>query len=116
MRRRLRLPRRRGRSRRSRPRVPIACTLEPSARGDQLARWEDVLSFAHARHDLDGGVRIDFRPDVPVAEVARLAAAEQRCCAFFSFGLTVDERGVGLEVRAPDAAADVLAALFGVPA
>ena len=97
--------------------VPIACTLEPSALADQLARWDDVLAYARARHDLGGrGVRIDFQPDVPVAEVARLAAEEQRCCAFFSFDLSVDERGVGLEVRAPEGAADILAALFGTPA
>ena len=96
--------------------APIACTLEPSARRDQLARWDDVLAFSRARHDVGGGVRIEFQPDVPVAEVARLAAEEQRCCAFFSFGLTVDERGVGLEVRAPDSAADILTALFGTPA
>jgi MerR family transcriptional regulator, copper efflux regulator len=97
--------------------LPIACTLDPSAMRQQLAQWQDVLAFARARHDLgEGGLRIDFAPDVPVAEVARLATEEQRCCRFFSFGLTIDERGVGLEVRAPEEAAEVVAALFGAPA
>ena len=53
---------------------------------------------------------------MPVAEVARLATEEQRCCRFFSFGLTIDERGVGLEVRVPEGAAEVVAALFRAPA
>jgi hypothetical protein len=59
---------------------------------------------------------VEFAGDVPIADLARLAAAEQKCCRFFSFDLTVDDRGVGLEVRAPDGAEDLVAALFGVPA
>ena len=48
--------------------------------------------------------------------VIRLAAAEQDCCRFFGFAITVDDRGVALEVRAPHDALDVVHALFGVPA
>jgi hypothetical protein len=48
--------------------------------------------------------------------VARLTAAEQACCRFFTFAITVDERGIGLEVRAPDGAEDLVASLFGVVA
>jgi len=51
-----------------------------------------------------------------VGEIARLSVAEQDCCRFLSFAITVDDRGVGLEVRAPDAAMTVVHALFGVPA
>jgi hypothetical protein len=54
--------------------------------------------------------------DAPLADVARLAAAEQDCCRFFSFALTVDERGVALEVRAPDDALSLVEALFGAEA
>ena len=46
-------------------------------------------------------MRLGF-PDAGVAgDPARLVAAEQACCPFFSFALTVDARGVGLEVSAP---------------
>ena len=31
----------------------------------------------------------------------RLVAAEQDCCQFLRFAITVDTRGVGLEVRGP---------------
>jgi hypothetical protein len=48
--------------------------------------------------------------------VARLAAAEQDCCRFFRFTLSIDAGGVALEVRAPSEATDVVTALFGAPA
>jgi hypothetical protein len=92
----------------------IACTLEPAAVPGRLADWEGVLTHVRARSPLgEGGMRLELDPDVEVGEVARLVVAEQRCCSFFSFALTVDQRGVGLEVRAPDAAADLVAELFG---
>jgi MerR family transcriptional regulator, copper efflux regulator len=92
----------------------IACTLDAAAMGSQLAQWQALLSTATARARRDDGVRVEFAADAPVAEIARLAAAEQGCCSFFSFALTVDQRGVGLEVSAPDDARPVIDALFGV--
>jgi hypothetical protein len=53
---------------------------------------------------------------VPVEELVRLTAAEQDCCGFFAFAVTIDGRGVGLEIRAPDDAMPVVHALFGTPA
>lgn len=94
--------------------VPIACTLEPAQLPDRLGAWEDVLTHARHRTD-DGGLRVELGDDVPLAGLTALVAAEQRCCAFFSFSITVDGRGIGLEVRAPDGAQDVVSALFGQP-
>ena len=94
--------------------VPIACTLEPGAMPDRLAEWSTVRLQVQARsRTADGGLRLEFGGDVDVAGLARLVAAEQHCCPFFSFALTVDERGTGLEVRAPEGAADIVAELFG---
>jgi hypothetical protein len=45
----------------------------------------------------------------------RLTVAEQSCCQFFAFAITVDERGTALEVRAPHDARPVLQSLFGSP-
>jgi hypothetical protein len=53
---------------------------------------------------------------VPLDEVARLVAAEQACCAFFAFAITVDDRGPALEVQAPDDATEIVTALFGAAA
>jgi hypothetical protein len=54
-----------------------------------------------------------FNNDPPLSEIARLAAAEYGCCPFLAFALTVDERGIALEVTAPPDGAEVLTAAFG---
>jgi hypothetical protein len=64
----------------------------------------------------DGALRVELAADVPLDELARLVAAEQGCCAFFSFTITVDQRGIALQVRAPDDAAELVTALFGAAA
>jgi DNA-binding transcriptional MerR regulator len=94
--------------------VPIACTLEPEAMPERLADWNAVLGRAKTRvATADGGLRIEFGDDVDLGDLARLIAAEQHCCAFFAFALTVDERGQALEVRAPEGAGGIVAELFG---
>ena len=95
---------------------PIACTLEPGAMPDRLADWTAILSQARSRVATgDGALRIVFDDTVPLVELAQLVAAEHRCCTFFSFAVTIDTRGLALEVRAPDEAADVVTVLFGSP-
>jgi DNA-binding transcriptional MerR regulator len=96
--------------------VPIACTLEPGAMPDRMAEWSRVLAAATRRVAVAGGLRIEFGPDVDPGELGRLVGAEQRCCSFFSFTLTVDAAGTALEVRAPELAAGIVADLFGAPA
>jgi DNA-binding transcriptional MerR regulator len=93
----------------------IACTLGATDMDGRIDEWQRLLTFVTARDPLpDGGLRLTLAPDAPVGETAALAAAEQQCCAFFGFALTVDDRGTALEVHAP-AAADAVAALFGIP-
>jgi hypothetical protein len=48
--------------------------------------------------------------------VARLAAEEQGCCAFFDFSLHLNPSALVLDVRAPAAAADLVVSLFGAQA
>jgi MerR family transcriptional regulator, copper efflux regulator len=93
---------------------PIACTLQPGALPERMADWQAVLASARERcRTADGRLRIEFAGDVDVAELARLATAEQECCTFFSFALTVDGRGIALEVGAPDTATEIASAVFG---
>lgn len=96
--------------------VSIACTLPAEAMPGRLDDWDRLLDHVETRSAIDGGVRLDLRPGVPVDELVRLATAEHACCRFFSFAITVDERGVGLEVRAAGHGMPVVHALFGVPA
>ena len=96
---------------------PIACTLDVGAQPGRVAEWQALLGHASSRaHTDDGALRVSFAGDVPMVELARLVAAEQGCCQFFSFAITVDHRGIGLEVSAPEGADEVTAALFGAPA
>ena len=95
--------------------VPIACTLQPGAMTDRIDHWQRVLGAATGRSTTtDGRLRIQFAADVDVAELARLIEAEQHCCTFFAFALTIDRHGVALEVGAPDDARDIVDTVFGV--
>jgi MerR family transcriptional regulator, copper efflux regulator len=97
--------------------APIACTLDGGDMATRLDEWNALLAGVTARRRLgDGGLRLEFGPGAGVAEIARLAAAEQGCCRFFHFALMIDDRGVALEVHAPPDGEPVLAALFGTAA
>ena len=92
----------------------IACTLPAGEMRVRLEDWQTVLAHvAHRERTADGGLRLSFDTELPLDELARLAAAEQGCCAFFAFTITVDQRGIALEVRAPDDAAHIVTAVFG---
>ena len=95
---------------------PIACTLQPDSMVGRMGDWQRLLGFVTARSTTEGGVRLELAAQVPIDEVARLAAAEQECCSFLSFSLTIDPRGVALEVLAPPDALPIVHTLFGSPA
>ncbi len=62
------------------------------------------------------GTRLDLDATTPLDRLALLVEAEQRCCSFFAFAITVDSRGVALAVRAPpDGLAMVDSLLAGGP-
>ena len=96
---------------------PIVCTLDGGAMPDRLVEWRAVLDQARSRTACrDGALRVEFDGEIALSDLTLLVAAEQRCCAFFAFAITVDSRGIALEVRAPDAATDIVTSLFGQPA
>jgi MerR family transcriptional regulator, copper efflux regulator len=100
-------------------RPPLACSLAGGEVDDRMGEWTAVLAHATDRGTTpDGGLRLALDADAPLDDLLRLVTAEQECCAFFSFAVTVDTRGLGLEVRAP-AGAEAQAmvdALFGAAA
>ena len=93
--------------------IPIACTLEPGAMPARLAEWASILATSTQRTAIEGGRRIELGADVDLGDLGRLIGAEQRCCAFFQFALTVAATGTVLEVRAPELAAEMITDLFG---
>ncbi|HEY9416482.1 MAG TPA: heavy metal-responsive transcriptional regulator, partial [Pseudonocardia sp.] len=100
-----------------RPEVPVACTLGGDEQTERIQQWRQVLDSATGREDIDGGLRLRFPADPDlVADVARLAAAEQGCCAFFDFTMQLTPDALVLSVRAPGAAEPLVTELFGVRA
>ncbi len=93
---------------------PVACSLGSSAAATRLEEWRRATTHTLRREAIDGGVRLVLGADAPVDDVLRLARAEHSCCPFFAFALTVDDRGVALEVTAPPEAADAITAVFGM--
>ena len=93
----------------------VACTLSAGATKGRLAEWQALLMYVDRREQLDGGVRCVFASLVPSDELMRLVAVEQDCCRFFRFAITIDDRGVALEVRAPADARRIVESLFGLP-
>jgi DNA-binding transcriptional MerR regulator len=93
----------------------IACTLSAGSMKGRIADWNSLLAHVERRERIDGGVRSVFSASAPIADLMRLVAAEQDCCQFFRFAITVDTRGVALEVRAPDDALSIVESMFGAP-
>jgi hypothetical protein len=91
----------------------IACTLSAHEVGDRLAQWEATVADATGRDAIDGGTRLSFGRDVDITGIAALVAAEQDCCRFFTFTLTVGVDSVLLDVRGPADAQPVIDSLVG---
>ena len=96
--------------------APIACTLGAESLRSRREEWQTLLTHAVGRREIDDGVRVEFDADLPADELMRLVAAEQCCCQFFRFAITVDTRGIGLEVSAPPDARPIVESLFGATA
>jgi hypothetical protein len=94
--------------------VPIACTLTRDQIGTRMADWRVLVASATGRHRVPGGARLRFgRAGVDVASIAALMAAEQDCCRFFTFAMTLVGDEVVLEITAPVDAQPFVDALIG---
>ncbi|MCT2582169.1 MerR family transcriptional regulator [Actinophytocola sp. S1-96] len=93
--------------------APVACSLGGDDLDDRVRAWREAVDGA-VRTEIADGLRLTMPADRAGA-VATLAAAEQRCCAFFDFRLRFDGRVVHLEVRVPAEGAGLLAELFDAP-
>ena len=92
----------------------IACTLPRQSMRGRLEEWQGLLRHVARRDPIAGGLQVTFGPSAPLEELMRLTAAEQACCQSFQFAITVDTRGIALEVRAPADALSIVDSLFGV--
>ncbi|MFV2063892.1 MAG: MerR family transcriptional regulator [Chloroflexota bacterium] len=88
----------------------IACSLEPGSVDGRITEWRYLLGNATAREELNDGVRLRFPRDADVVALSRLAAAEQGCCGFFAFRISIDAEAVTFEITGPPEAQDIIAA------
>ncbi len=98
-----------------RPGTAIACSLGADEIDTRVDEWRTLLRLAGRRQPIPGGLRVSFPSATALTEITRLVAAEHDCCAFFAFAITVDTRGIALEVTAPDEAQSLLESLVGAP-
>ncbi|GAA3465245.1 MerR family transcriptional regulator [Saccharothrix longispora] len=91
---------------------PIACALVDDDRAERVRAWRRLLERATGRRAIDRGLRITLPANL-AGRVAGLAAAEQRCCAFFEFSLHLSAGDLQFDVRAPEDAAALLTEVFG---
>jgi DNA-binding transcriptional MerR regulator len=91
---------------------PIACTLPTGEMDERSAQWQQLLDVATSSEKDADGVRIHFPRDVELGPIVALLDAEQRCCRFFTFALTIGDGDVILDVAAPPEAAPILADLL----
>lgn len=80
----------------------------------RIATWQAPLSTA-TRGTVPSGLWLRFPPPAPLARVTQLAEAEQECCGFFTFTITIDTQGVTLEVTTPADGQKMLQHVFGTP-
>ncbi len=83
--------------------LPVACTLGASDGPARLQRWQHLHQIAALTAQLTNGeleVRYQPGPEV-LAELQRLVAEEQVCCAFVSWAVTEDSGQPVLRVTAP---------------
>jgi MerR family transcriptional regulator, copper efflux regulator len=92
----------------------VVCSLSAESMKDRLGEWASLLDHVQRRDQIDGGIRATFARSVPADVLIRLVAAEVDCCRFFQFAITVDTRGIALEVRAPADAQSLVESMFGV--
>lgn len=92
--------------------APIACTLGAGAYQERLA-WIAELNRSALRGARREDARLILSYDPRAAtRVREMVRREQECCAFLQLELYEGENGLTLVVTAPEAARDVLDAIF----
>jgi DNA-binding transcriptional MerR regulator len=95
---------------------PLVCTLTPSAIGNRVAEWHQIVTHASERETTETGVRVQFPRSVDVASLTALMIAESECCQWATYTLEVAPDAITLEVSGPRDARDAIVAMLGADA
>jgi MerR family copper efflux transcriptional regulator len=91
---------------------PIACSLDADELDPRLDEWRALLAQAEITNLEPAGARLRFERDADVTTIASLLDAEQRCCRFLTFTLTVTDHSVVVDIAAPPEARDAVSGLL----
>lgn len=83
---------------------PTECTLPTTQRPLRQAGFAELLGHGVVKVELVSKevLRLELPPEPDVAaRAARLAVQETSCCAFFEFGIDIQQGSVVFTVRAP---------------
>ena len=91
--------------------VPLACTLDPGARGARVDEWRALVASSVVRVESDPtSVRLVLRDsDAALVAAASLGAREKACCAFFDVAIEIEPAMRSLRLSVPDGAEEALA-------
>jgi hypothetical protein len=92
--------------------VPIACTLGAGEMQRRIADWREALREVTGREPIEGGMRVHLPRTTPIAPLASLIEAEQTCCRFFTFTLTIGIDAISFDVTGPEGTDDIVRALL----
>ena len=93
----------------------LACTLDAADINERIEEWRVVTASSMSFEPIDGGRRFTFPRDREIADIARLAAAEQTCCSFFEFNIGVTTEAITLDVTGPEVAQELIDTFGDLP-
>ncbi|MGH2716679.1 MAG: MerR family transcriptional regulator [Thermoleophilaceae bacterium] len=80
--------------------IGASCTLDTAELKQRLADWRALRDRAAQIEPIPGGARLTFAADELIEPIAKLAALESECCAFYTFTLRIDGPARALEISA----------------
>jgi hypothetical protein len=92
---------------------PIVCTLSAEDMPARVAEWLATLATATEREEMPDGVRLRFDRATDVSSLARLAAAENECCRWATFTITIAPDEVTMDVTGSASARPMIVSLYG---
>ncbi|MGH2382531.1 MAG: MerR family transcriptional regulator [Candidatus Limnocylindria bacterium] len=94
--------------------IGASCTLGTAELKQRCADWRALRVRAAQVAPIPGGARLTFAPDEPIEPIAKLAALESECCAFYTFTLRVSGPVRALEISAGVGGEPAVHGLLGI--
>ena len=91
----------------------MVCTLDADEMPGRVADWRATLGAATAREETPAGVRLRFdRTTTDVAALAGLAAAENDCCRWATFTITIGPDELTMDVTGSSTARQSIVSMY----